>query len=320
MKIGYFADGEWSHKALDKIIKNDSFKVDFIVARHDKADPILKIYAERLNVPFLTTPDVNGPEFISRIAEFGSDIFVSMSFNQILKKTIIELPPKRFINCHAGKLPFYRGRNILNWALINGEKEFGVTVHYVDEGIDTGDIILQNTYEIEPHDNYGTLLRKAIEACPNTLEEALNIIHMDKVNPISQKDIHPRGFYCSQRRDGDEWIDWSWSSERIYNFIRGITIPGPCARSVWGDKKIAVICAEMIPDAPNYIDCPGRIVGRDDNGVTVKTGDTSLKVTEIADLEENGHLSNQRCPKLRMGGELLGKTEVFLKKHNISIG
>jgi methionyl-tRNA formyltransferase len=65
-----------------------------------------------------------------------------MSFNQIFKSEIINLPRLKTINCHAGKLPFYRSRNILNWVLINDEKEFGITVHYVDEGIDTGDIIL----------------------------------------------------------------------------------------------------------------------------------------------------------------------------------
>ena len=71
-----------------------------------------------------------------------------MSFNQIFRKDIINLTPIGIINCHAGKLPFYRGRNILNWVLINDEKEFGITVHFVDEGIDTGDIILQKTFPI----------------------------------------------------------------------------------------------------------------------------------------------------------------------------
>ena len=80
-----------------------------------------------------------------------------MSFNQIFKREMIDLPKYGTINCHAGKLPFYRGRNILNWALINDEKEFGITVHYMDEGIDTGDIIVQRTYPIGEEDDYGIL-------------------------------------------------------------------------------------------------------------------------------------------------------------------
>ena len=306
MKIGYFADGEWAHKALDKIIANSDFKIVFIVARDDKEDPVLGEYAKHLNVPFLTHPDVNSREFISKLIEFSADIFVSMSFNQILKKPIIELSPQRFINCHAGKLPFYRGRNVLNWVLINGEKEFGVTVHYVDEGIDTGDIIVQNVDSIDKNDDYASLLSRAVDICANTLYEALTLISSGRAKPFSQRDIHPVGLYCSQRRDGDEWIDWDWPSERIHNLIRGISPPGPCARSGWLGKEVAIVAAEVIPEAPSYIDRPGRIVGRDNNGVFVKTGDTILKLTKMADIGKNGSLSNWRCPKLRMGGELLG--------------
>ncbi|MDR1522244.1 MAG: hypothetical protein LBS28_05280 [Streptococcaceae bacterium] len=85
---------------------------------------------------------MNSKEVINLLKKYNADLFISMSFNQIFKSEIINLPRLKTINCHAGKLPFYRSRNILNWVLINDEKEFGITVHYVDEGIDTGDIIL----------------------------------------------------------------------------------------------------------------------------------------------------------------------------------
>lgn len=81
-----------------------------------------------------------------------------MSFDQIFKEELLKLYPRKIINCHAGKLPFYRDRNILNWALINDEKEFGISVHFIDKGINTGDIILQKTYEIKDSDDYTTLL------------------------------------------------------------------------------------------------------------------------------------------------------------------
>ena len=87
-----------------------------------------------------------------------------MSFDQIFKSEIIYLSKHKIINCHAGKLPFYRGRNVLNWVLINDE-EFGITVHYVDEGIDTGDIILQKKFPISDQDNYKTLLEKSYRMC-----------------------------------------------------------------------------------------------------------------------------------------------------------
>ena len=97
-------------------------------------DKILKDYAKQNNIDYLKHKNVNSKEFISNIAKYNCDLFVSMSFNQIFKTQIINLPKYKAINCHAGKLPFYRGRNVLNWALINDEKEFGITVHFIDEG------------------------------------------------------------------------------------------------------------------------------------------------------------------------------------------
>ena len=117
-----------------------------------------------------------------------------MSFNQIFKTEIINLPKLKTINCHAGKLPFYRGRNILNWALINDEKEFGITVHYIDEGIDTGDIVLQRTYPISDEDNYSTLLQVSYVECANILYDAIVMFKKENVDGIKQKDIHPIGF------------------------------------------------------------------------------------------------------------------------------
>lgn len=125
LKIGFFADGPWAHKSLEKIIENDDFQIMYIVVRYDSVDKVLVEYAKRLGVPLFKHRNVNSCDFIQMIKEFDVDINVSMSFNQILKKEIREIAPLGFINCHAGALPFYRGRNILNWVLINGEKEFG---------------------------------------------------------------------------------------------------------------------------------------------------------------------------------------------------
>ena len=148
MKIGYFADGPWSHKALNKILLDNRFSVKFIVARFNNPDLVLKKTAEKLGIPFRIDLNINSDHVLKELDDFKCDIFVSMSFNQIFKSKILNLTPLGIINCHAGRLPFYRGRNVLNWVLINDEKSFGVTVHYVDHGIDTGDLILQRSYKI----------------------------------------------------------------------------------------------------------------------------------------------------------------------------
>jgi methionyl-tRNA formyltransferase len=99
-----------------------------------------------------------------------------MSFNQIFRSSIIKTPRLGIINCHTGKLPFYRGRNILNWALINDEKEFGITVHYVDEGIDTGDIIKQRCFDIKDDYDYNKLLQIAYVECAQILFDTIKEI------------------------------------------------------------------------------------------------------------------------------------------------
>jgi methionyl-tRNA formyltransferase len=300
MTIGFFGDGRWAHRSLNHIISSDALEVAFIVARHAQPDPALEAYAERLGVPFYTDPNVNRPEFIDTIRDHETDIHVSMSFDQILKAEIINLAPEGFINCHAGALPFYRGRNVLNWALINGERRFGVTVHDIDEGIDTGDIVLQRFGDITHEDDYGSLLDKAVELCAETLFEALLQIEEGRATRTPQAQIHPVGFYSSSRRKGDEWIDWTWSTRRIYNLIRAIAPPGPGARTLLECRPIAILRSEHIPEAPHYRDRPGTVVGRDDGGITVKTGDTTLRVTQVANLVD-GAFEDKRTPSFRIG-------------------
>lgn len=286
LRIGYFGDGAWAQKALLKIMGNPSFSVAFIVLRYNTPDKKLEAFAQEKDIPCFCVPNVNAEDFIGRIQTFSPEINVSMSFDQILKPAIIQLAPKGFINCHAGALPFYRGRNILNWALINGEKQFGVTVHYVDEGIDTGDIILQRVAPIFHEDRYSDLLNKASDLCAETLYDALVQINEGQVQAIPQKAIHPVGFYCSARKDGDELIDWSWSSERIYNFVRGIADPAPGARTFCEGKEYIVDRVALIENAPNYLDKPGNIVGKRESGIAVKTGDTTILITRLLTVEK----------------------------------
>ena len=124
-----------------------NIEIAFICARWNKPDEYLKKRAGELGIEFLVTENVNSESFINRMKKHEADIFVSMSFDQIMKSKLYSLPTLGSINCHAGKLPLYRGRNILNWVLINDEKEFGITVHYIDDGVDTGDIIVQKHME-----------------------------------------------------------------------------------------------------------------------------------------------------------------------------
>ena len=276
MKIGYFADGSWSHLALEKLTQDERLEIAFIVPRFDTQDPVLKEWADKLGIDYLLLENVNSQQSLEKLGRYGADLFVSMSFNQILRSDILDLTPMGFINCHAGELPFYRGRNILNWALINDAKQFGVTVHYIDEGIDTGDIIEQTVVPITDVDIYLTLLERAIVLCADVLYTAVCKLYDGVAERKIQSEIHPVGFYCGRRGVGDEWIDWNWTSRRIFNFIRSISTPGPNAQTNLGDMVVTIFGASEIPNAPEYIGTAGEVVGVIDGKMVVKTGDTSI--------------------------------------------
>ena len=222
MKIGYFADGPWSHIALEKILSSHLFEISFICARFDHPDPYLRLRAVEEKIPFLANQNINSDDFLGLLDKFRCDIYVSMSFNQIFRSNILNKTSNGIINCHAGKLPSYRGRNVLNWVLINDEKEFGVTVHYVDGGIDTGDIIKQKSYPITDEDDYATLLKRSHGYCADILYEAMVSIAENKCVGVAQATFETPGFYCSQRKPGDELLDWNQPSRDIFNFVRAI--------------------------------------------------------------------------------------------------
>ena len=291
--IGYFADGPWSHLALERLLGDPSIRIAFICARFDRPDAVLRQQAAAHGIPFLTHPRINSDEFRALIDGYGCDLFVSMSFNQIFRRRLIEAPPLGTINCHAGKLPFYRGRNILNWALINDEREFGITVHHVDEGIDTGDIVAQRTFPITDADSYATLLERAYHGCAELLYDAVKQLQSGSARRIPQSSIHPVGFYCTARREGDERLSWNQPSRDVFNFVRAICAPGPQARTFVDGSEIRVNRVEWLADAPSYRGTPGAVLRVDPDGFLVKTADSFVKVVEFSGV-----------PRVRIGDRL----------------
>ncbi|GAB1448385.1 methionyl-tRNA formyltransferase [Bacteroidota bacterium] len=281
LRIGYFADGPWSHRAFELLISDKRVEICFIVPRNDTKDSTLLEFSKTYNIDYLFPVNINSDDFFELAKKYNCDLFVSLSFNQIFKERIINLPPLKTINCHAGKLPFYRGRNILNWALINDEKEFGITVHYVDEGIDTGDIILQKVYPISDNDDYGTILNIAFKECAIILHEAIIKLIEGTVIPIKQAEIHPVGFYCGKRVEGDEEVNWHQSSREIFNFIRAVANPAPLASSFYNGKLVKIGKAALVDNAPIFKGKPGQILTKTPRGFLVKTKDSFIEIFDI---------------------------------------
>ena len=296
MDFVYFGDGLWATKCLQQLLA-EGHRALAVILRRRPSDGTLAEFAQRVGIPVRTPDHVNVPEFVDWVRSLRPGLNISMSYDQILRQPIIESAPLGFINCHAGKLPHYRGRGVINWAIINNEQEIGLTVHYVDEGVDTGDIILQRVLPISWDDTYGAVLEKVQEALPDLLAEAVRLIEEDEV--YRQPQAHLEGSYFSSRIPGDEWIDWHDTSLSIYNKIRAITHPGPGARTVLGSRTLIIWRACYDPNWPKYIATPGEVVGvLPGQGVKVKTGDSTVVLERV---QFEGEEEAEQPPKFRIG-------------------
>ena len=227
---------------------------------------------------------------IKKIKDFNSDLLVSVSYDQIFKKKIIECCNLGIINCHCGALPFYRGRSPINWAIINGEKSFGITVHYVNQKIDQGDIIIQKKYPIKKKDDFKSLLNLANKKIPYLLLSSINLILKNNVKPIRQSSISKIGSYYKKRTNGDEDINWNQSSIKIFNFIRALCRPGVVARTYYGNKiiKINKTYEKFIKNNKNIK--PGTVTSVTKKFFIVKTFDSAIKIKEWNGNVKKGYL------------------------------
>lgn len=277
LKIAFYGHGEWALNTLEMLKEKNNIKIDIIFSRFPNGDESIERFCKVNKIKYLLVENINT---YFKKNSFSYDLGISVSYDQIFKDRSISLHKRGIINCHAGQLPDFKGRNILNWALINNQNSFGITVHFMDEEIDTGDIITQELIEIKFTDTYKDLLSKAYIECPKVVIKALDLILNDNYKLIAQSNIKKYPIYCSKRRDGDEFINWRGKSLDIYNFIRALVKPGPYAQTLIKGKILYVKSAKYLDSAPEYIDIPGSIIKKDADKFFVKTGDTYILINE----------------------------------------
>ncbi len=276
-----------------------------MVLRRQPSDPALARAAHRYGLGVLQPTKVNEPDFAAKVAELEPELCLSMSYDQILRKPLLDLPSRGFVNFHTGKLPYYRGRNVINWAIINNESSIGLTAHYVDEGIDTGDIIVQQTLPIGWKDSYGDVLERVTNCFPDLIVETVRMIERGCAPRQPQAQLS--GTYFSARRKGDEWIDWSDISLNIYNKIRAISHPAPGAMTMLHARVLTIWSACYHPSWPRYIATPGEVVGRvRGQGSIVKTGDSTVLIKSVQ-LDGEDEQVAKFSIGTRFGADLVGE-------------
>jgi methionyl-tRNA formyltransferase len=279
MRILLFGDGPWAADSLHRLAR-DGHDLAGVVLRERPSDGTLEAAARARGVRVLRPARCNTPAFVETVAALAPELGLSIAYDQILRRPLLDLPPHGILNVHAGKLPRYRGRNVINWAILNGEEEIGITVHMVDEGIDSGDIVLQRTLPIGWTDGYGDVLARVVAAIPDLVSEAVRGVAAGTLVRTPQDPA--QATYVGGRGEGDEWLDWSDTSRNLHNKIRAITRPGPGARTLLGTQEIIIWRAYYDPAWPTYLATPGQVVGREaDGSAVVKTGDSTLRVQEV---------------------------------------
>ena len=222
--------------------------------------------------------DVNSPDFVQEMRKYEADLFVLSGYNKIFKHELINLPTKGCINLHGGKLPEYRGCAPINWQIINGEKVGGCCVLYVDEGIDTGDVINQVHYEIFEKDTSQDVIKKQLKLFPSMLLEAISSIKNDTVKAIRQ-DLNI-GNYYTRRYPRDGLIKWKeMTALQVYNLVRSLVDPYPNAFTYCGNEIVKVRKVERI--SPPIIGVPGRLSMKTDEGIIICCKDEAILVTEV---------------------------------------
>jgi len=236
----------------------------------------VKALALKNDLPIYQPENINQEEYFELIKKIAPDIIVVVAFGQILSPRILDLPKWGCINLHASLLPKYRGAAPINWAIIRGERVTGVTTMLMDQGLDTGDILMQQKLDILPEENAGELHDRLAQLGAETLIETIEKWKKGEIVP--QKQEESEATYAPPLKKEDGLIDWGKPAEMIYNQIRGMN-PWPGAYTLLAGKRLKVFQTKLIKKVSRKK--PGTVLDITDEGIVVGTGEGRLLLTEI---------------------------------------
>ena len=286
MKIVLWLKGKRGVFCLRGILES-GHEIDLLVLQNQKntqwyADA--NKIAEKYGISVIEPEDPNDIETQNSLKNICSDLFILAGYGKILKKHIIEIPKLMCINLHGGKLPEYRGSSPMNWALINGETTFSISIIKLDDGVDTGDVILERTFPITQDMTIRDLHRMADETFPEMVLEVLKQMEVGTYN--LKKQDNSRIGYFPLRFPEDGLIFWDlFTAEDIHNRIRALTDPYPCAFTYFNGRKVK-LKASILRDT-NFYGEPGRIYLKKDGKLLVCASDKCLWITDAV-FEDTG--------------------------------
>ncbi|PYK28139.1 MAG: methionyl-tRNA formyltransferase [Verrucomicrobia bacterium] len=280
MRIVFIGTGEVGVPTLQGLLKSEHDVVG-VVTQPDKPvgrsqqiePPPIKRIPITTNIAILQPPRIKDPHAIEEIRAITPDVIVVMAYGQILARAVLEIPKIACLNLHASLLPRWRGAAPIQAAIAAGDQETGITVMYMDEGLDTGDILLERKLDILPTDTGASLHERLAQVAPEALFESLRLLTAKSAPRIPQDNA--QATYAPKLKRDDGRIDWSEPAEVIERKIRAFN-PWPGAFIKLGDRNLKVFSASLV----NRSGKPGEIL-RSEKELVIGAGNDALALGEV---------------------------------------
>ncbi|KGP92810.1 methionyl-tRNA formyltransferase [Pontibacillus chungwhensis BH030062] len=281
-RIVFMGTPDFAVPVLQQLIE-DQYNVVAVVTQPDRpkgrkremTPPPVKVEAKRHDIPVLQ-PEKIKHEY-GDVLEYHPDLIVTAAFGQILPKELLEVPEYGCINVHASILPELRGGAPIHYSILQGKKETGITIMYMVEALDAGDILSQRRVSIEEDDHVGTLHDKLSEVGAALLHDTLPDLLNGNITPVKQDES--KVTFASNIKREQERINWNNDAQTVYNHIRGLH-PWPVAFTSWNNKPLKVWWGVKVQES--FKGSPGEVVRLEEDGFVVTCGDgKGIKLTDI---------------------------------------
>lgn len=305
MKIIYMGTPKFAVKPLEKLYE-EGFNIPLVVSQKDRPKgrgkkllpTAVKARAEELGLEVFQPDNINSEDSINKLKDIKPDFIVVAAYGQILRKEILSIPKYACINIHASLLPKYRGAAPINWAIIDGEEETGITIMEMVEKLDAGDMYIKESINIKEGDDAITIHDSLSELGGKTIVKALKGIISGKITPESQDDSKSNYAPMLNKKMGK--IDWNESGESIKNLVRGLK-PWPTAYTFYEKNNVKIHRVELCSKFKEGEN--GEIVKVDNEGIFVNSKDSCIIIKE-----------------LQFPGKRKMRVEDFIKGNEIKVG
>ena len=267
-----------------KAIHHSPHRLELVITQPDRPKgrgrevypPPVKQTARELGYDVIQPTRIKTPEFAESLKQIEPDLLVVVAYGRILPKSILDVPRLGAVNVHASLLPKYRGAAPIQWAIINGEKETGITTMWMDEGMDTGDILLTATEPIDPADTAASLHDRLAQLGADVLLQTLEKLADNTLKPATQD--HSQATLAPMLKKSDGRIDWHRTAEQIESFVRGV-YPWPGAFTFHNQERLKIYRVEALALPTDA--APGTVMDGFPDELRIATGNGALLIHEI---------------------------------------